>query len=91
VLNPPILIEALAQKTSADFDTLYLWQARKELDFPHSAHGEMCPRKKHLNIKYHFFHLFIQRGILIIEHIAGELQMADILTKALEVVTFQKN
>jgi hypothetical protein len=28
---------------------------------------------------------------LIIEHIAGELQMADILTKALEVVTFQKN
>jgi hypothetical protein len=29
--------------------------------------------------------------MLIVEHIAGERQMADILTKALEVVTFLKH
>ncbi len=52
---------------------------------------EMRPRTKHLNIKYHFFRQFVQRGILIVEYISGELQIADILTKALEVVTFQKH
>jgi hypothetical protein len=39
---------------------------------------KMRPRTKHLNIKYHFFRQFVQKGILIVEHIAGELQIADI-------------
>jgi hypothetical protein len=52
---------------------------------------KMRPRTKHLNVKYHFFRQFVQKGILIVEHIAGNLQMADILTKALEVLTFQKH
>jgi hypothetical protein len=52
---------------------------------------KMRPRTKHLNVKYHFFRQFVQKGMLIVEHIAGERQMADILTKALEVVTFLKH
>jgi hypothetical protein len=52
---------------------------------------KMRPRTKHLNVKYHFFRQFVQKGMLILEHIAGEQQMADILTKALEVVTFLKH
>jgi hypothetical protein len=52
---------------------------------------KMRPRTKHLNVKYHFFRQFVQKGMLIVEHIAGEQQMADILTKALEVVTFLKH
>jgi hypothetical protein len=52
---------------------------------------KMRPRTKHLNMKYHFFQQFFQKGILIVERIAGELQMTDILTKALEVVTFLKH
>jgi hypothetical protein len=32
-INPPEL-EVIAQKSIADPDTLYLWQARKEPDFP---------------------------------------------------------
>jgi hypothetical protein len=52
---------------------------------------KMRPRTKHLNVKYHFFRQFVQKGMLIVEHIAGERQIADILTKALEVVTFLKH
>jgi hypothetical protein len=40
---------------------------------------KMRPRTKHLNVKYHFFRQFVQRGILLVEHIAGDLQMANIL------------
>ncbi len=52
---------------------------------------KMRPRTKHLNIKYHFFRQFVQQGILIVEYIAGELQIANLLMKALEVVTFQRH
>jgi hypothetical protein len=52
---------------------------------------KMRPRTKHLNIKYHFFRQFVHKGILIVEHIAGERQIADMLTKALEMLTFQKH
>jgi hypothetical protein len=52
---------------------------------------KMRPRTKHLNVKYHFFRQFVQKGMLIVEHIAGERQIADILTKALDVVTFLKH
>jgi hypothetical protein len=52
---------------------------------------KMRPRTKHLNVKYHFFCQFVRKGILLVKHIAGEHQMADILTKALEVITFQRH
>jgi histone deacetylase 1/2 len=52
---------------------------------------KMRPRTKHLNIKYHFFRQFIQQGILRVEHIPGEDQMADIFTKALDYASFVKH
>jgi hypothetical protein len=52
---------------------------------------KMRPRTKHLNIKYHFFRQFVTKGILIVKHIAGEMQVADILMKSLEVMTFQRH
>jgi hypothetical protein len=52
---------------------------------------KMRPRTKHLNIKYHFFRQFVQQGIFIVEYVAGELQIADLLTKALEVIAFQRH
>jgi hypothetical protein len=52
---------------------------------------KMRPRTKHLNVKYHFFCQFVQMGILLVEHIAGEHQIADILPKALEVITFLRH
>jgi hypothetical protein len=52
---------------------------------------KMRPRTKHLNIKYHFFRQFVQQGILSVRHIAGEEQLADVLTKALEFTTFARH
>jgi hypothetical protein len=52
---------------------------------------KMRPRTKHLNIKYHFFRQFVEDGILQVEHIPGEDQMADVLTKPLEEASFQKH
>jgi hypothetical protein len=52
---------------------------------------KMRPRTKHLNIKYHFFWQFVQQGILSVRHIAGEKQLAYVLTKALEFTTFARH
>jgi hypothetical protein len=50
---------------------------------------KMHPRTKHLNIKYHFFRQYVQKGILQVVHKAGVDQAADIFTKALDLVSFQ--
>jgi hypothetical protein len=52
---------------------------------------KMHPRTKHLNIKYHFFRQFVQRGIIQVHHIAGTEQAADIFTKALDLLSFHKH
>jgi hypothetical protein len=52
---------------------------------------KMRPRTKHLKIKYHFFCQFVEKGILQILHIAGEQQIADVLTKPLEEASFTKH
>jgi hypothetical protein len=52
---------------------------------------KMQPSTKHLNIKYHFFRQFVEDGTLQVEHIPGEDQMADVLTKPLEEASFQKH
>jgi hypothetical protein len=52
---------------------------------------KMRPRTKHLNIKYHFFRQYVQQGILQVIHVAGTEQVADIFTKALDLLTFQKH
>ncbi|KAJ0936654.1 putative RNA-directed DNA polymerase [Helianthus annuus] len=45
-------------------------------------------RSKHIDIKYHFIRECVERGQISIEHISGELQKADILTKALPRIKF---
>nr|GFA09729.1 ribonuclease H-like domain, reverse transcriptase, RNA-dependent DNA polymerase [Tanacetum cinerariifolium] len=40
-------------------------------------------RSKHIDIRYHFIRECIENGHINVEHISGELQRADILTKAL--------
>ncbi len=52
---------------------------------------KMRPRTKHLNIKYHFFRQYVQRGILQVLHISGADQVADVFTKALDVASFKKH
>nr|GFA85911.1 hypothetical protein [Tanacetum cinerariifolium] len=40
-------------------------------------------RSKHIDIRYHFIRECVENGRINVEHVSGELQRADILTKAL--------
>ncbi|GJR27080.1 ribonuclease H-like domain, reverse transcriptase, RNA-dependent DNA polymerase [Tanacetum coccineum] len=45
-------------------------------------------RSKHIDIRYHFIRECVENGHINMEHISGELQRADILTKALPKLKF---
>lgn len=50
----------------------------------------MRPRTKHLAIKYLHFIEHVQKGTIVIKHIATDMQLADQLTHSLPVVKFRK-
>lgn len=52
----------------------------------HVFHG----RSKHIDIRYHFIRECVERGEIILKHISREEQCADILTKALSIIKFEK-
>ncbi|GJU76026.1 hypothetical protein Tco_1273096 [Tanacetum coccineum] len=45
-------------------------------------------RSKHIDIRYHFIREYVENGHINVEHVSGELQKADILTKALPRLKF---
>ncbi|GJU22231.1 putative RNA-directed DNA polymerase [Tanacetum coccineum] len=45
-------------------------------------------RSKHIDTKYHFIREWVERDQVYVEHVSGDLQKADILTKALPRVKF---
>ncbi|KAJ9561720.1 hypothetical protein OSB04_006880 [Centaurea solstitialis] len=45
-------------------------------------------RSKHINTKFHFIRECVEEGSIYVEHVSGEEQKADILTKALPRVKF---
>lgn len=47
-------------------------------------------RSKHIDIRYHFIRECVERGEVVIKHICSEEQRADILTKALSTVKFER-
>lgn len=47
-------------------------------------------RSKHIDIRYHFIRECVERGEIVIKHISSENQRADIMTKALSVIKFEK-
>lgn len=47
-------------------------------------------RSKHIDIRYHFIRECVERGEVIVKHVRGDLQRADILTKALTTVQFER-
>ena len=47
-------------------------------------------RSKHIDIRYHFIRECVQRGEIVIKHIRTEEQKADVLTKALSIVKFER-
>ena len=51
---------------------------------------KMHPHTKHINIKYHHFREFIRRGLVLIQSISTNNQLADIFTKPLPRNLFTK-
>jgi hypothetical protein len=49
---------------------------------------KMCPRTKHINIKYHHFIEHVSSGLLSLHAITSDQQMADIFTKPLADALF---
>ncbi|XP_074373454.1 secreted RxLR effector protein 161-like [Apium graveolens] len=47
-------------------------------------------RSKHIDIRYHFICECVDRGEIVVKHVATENQRADILTKALATVKFER-
>lgn len=47
-------------------------------------------RSKHIDIRFHFIRECVERGDIVVKHVSGESQRADILTKALVTVKFER-
>lgn len=50
----------------------------------------MTPRTKHFGIKYHFFHEYVEKGDIQLQKVETTEQKADIFTKGLVLVLFEK-
>jgi hypothetical protein len=46
-------------------------------------------RTKHIDIRHHFIRKLVEDKIIALEHVATELQLADIFTKALDANQFE--
>jgi hypothetical protein len=47
-------------------------------------------RPKHIDVRYHYIREWVERGRIIIDYTGTEVQIADVLTKALGHVHFQE-
>lgn len=50
----------------------------------------MHRRTKHIDVKYHFIRDLCERDIIVVDYVPTYDQLADILTKPLPRVTFEK-
>ncbi|MGH7974287.1 MAG: reverse transcriptase domain-containing protein [bacterium] len=50
----------------------------------------MTPRSKHIAVKYHFFREHVRRGTMVVKKIDTDKQKADILTKGLGRIKFER-
>ena len=47
-------------------------------------------RTKHIDIRHHFIRDLVEDKVIILEHVSTENQLADIFTKALDAVQFER-
>lgn len=55
-----------------------------------SKNGKFCKNSKHIDISYHFVYDYEKKGIINVTKINTEDQLADILTKSLGRIKFQR-
>ena len=47
-------------------------------------------RSKHIHTRYHFIRECVEKGLIVVEHVPGSEQKADILTKALARIKYKE-
>lgn len=47
-------------------------------------------RSKHIDIRYYFIREYVEWGEIVIKHVKTDEQRADVLTKALSTIKFEK-
>lgn len=47
-------------------------------------------RSKHIDVRYHFIRECVEKGLIVIRHVSTEQQRADVLTKPMPVVKFER-
>jgi hypothetical protein len=52
---------------------------------------KMRPRTKHINFVFHHFRDFFRRGLIVIYHVGTLDQLADVFTKSLSYLLFEKH
>lgn len=52
--------------------------------------GQFSKRSKHIDVRYHFIHEKINEGLLNVQYCPTDKQLADIFTKALGKIKFEK-
>jgi len=51
---------------------------------------KMTPRSKHIALHYHFFREHVRDGSVGVQHVSTDLQIADMLTKGLSEIKFER-
>jgi hypothetical protein len=46
-------------------------------------------KMKHIEIQYHYIHDLVQKGVLKLQYVGTDKQVADVLTKPLSCVKFE--
>jgi transposase InsO family protein len=52
--------------------------------------GGISKRSKHIDIRYHYFLEKVDKGLIIVQHISGNQNFADLFTKPVAKIIFQK-
>ncbi|XP_074327098.1 secreted RxLR effector protein 161-like [Apium graveolens] len=83
------LRKLLSQVTDEYVDPVVIYIDKKSaIDLAKNPVFHGC--SKHIDIRYHFIRECIERGEIIVKHVSSENQKADILTKALVTVKFER-
>lgn len=55
-----------------------------------AKNGKFSKNSKHIDVSYHFVNDYVKQGLISVEKVSTEDQIADILTKSLGKIKFQK-
>jgi hypothetical protein len=77
------------QELNIDISTIAIYiDSTGALSFAENA--QFSPRTKHIDIRHHFIRDHLEKGVIKLSYIPSEDNTADVLTKALDRVKFEK-